>query len=165
MWTSSKRTFCLCLSIRSKLKSVHLPQLLPLCIYTLKLLWFLRAHWYLVVICFPGMTEPKVELWKCPESDFQTGNSQTCELADLKASKDNAEIASTSNSCENVDTETGVFDWGTGKNATHLLFLLRLFVLDFLCSKLFYVLCVLGTTQDKPTKSPKPGPVVRTLFI
>ncbi|CAG07328.1 unnamed protein product, partial [Tetraodon nigroviridis] len=69
-----------------------------------------EAHWYLVVICFPGMTEPKVELWKCPESDFQTGNSQTCELPDLKASKDNAEIASTSNSCENVDTETGVFD-------------------------------------------------------
>lgn len=56
------------------------------------------------------MMEPKVEVWKCPESDFQTGNSQTCELPDLKAPNDDAEIAPTSNCCENIDTETGVFD-------------------------------------------------------
>lgn len=33
MWTSSKRTFCLCLSIRSKLKSVRLPQFFPLYVF------------------------------------------------------------------------------------------------------------------------------------
>lgn len=56
------------------------------------------------------MTEPKVEVWKCPESNFQAGNSQTCELPDLKAPNNDTEIAPTSNRCENMDTETGVFD-------------------------------------------------------
>lgn len=63
-----------------------------------------------MVICFPGMMEPKVEVWKCPESDFQTGNSQTGELPDLEAPNDDAKIARTSNHCENMDTERGVFD-------------------------------------------------------
>lgn len=56
------------------------------------------------------MMEPKFEVWKCPESNVEMGNSQTCELADLKAPNDDADMAPTLNCCENMDSETGVFD-------------------------------------------------------
>lgn len=82
--------------------------------------------------------EPKFEVWKCPESNVEMGTSQTCELPvpDLKAPNDDADMAPTSNCCENTDTETGVFDWGTGEKRYPSAFLLQLlFLLDFLWFK------------------------------
>lgn len=73
--------------------------------------------------------EPKVEVWKCPEPDFQMGNSQTSELPDLKAPNDDADVAPTLNRCENMDTETGAFDWGTGEKCCPSAFLLQLLIL------------------------------------
>ena len=55
------------------------------------------------------MMEPKVEVWKHPESDFQIETSHTCELVDLKAPNDDADMAATSSFCESLDTKTGVF--------------------------------------------------------
>uniref|UniRef100_A0A8P4GIS4 Si:dkey-100n23.3 n=1 Tax=Dicentrarchus labrax TaxID=13489 RepID=A0A8P4GIS4_DICLA len=62
-----------------------------------------EAHWYLVVICFPGLDEPKSEDWNGP-------NSQTGELQDqvvAKSQNDNNETPPTVNHSDNVDTETG----------------------------------------------------------
>uniref|UniRef100_A0A8C4DC65 Si:dkey-100n23.3 n=1 Tax=Dicentrarchus labrax TaxID=13489 RepID=A0A8C4DC65_DICLA len=63
-----------------------------------------EAHWYLVVICFPGLDEPKSEDWNGP-------NSQTGELQDqvvAKSQNDNNETPPTVNHSDNVDTETGI---------------------------------------------------------
>lgn len=77
-----------------------------------------RAHWYLVVICFPGLDEPQFEAWNGPNS--QTGRSLggTGEVLDQevaqgpKSPNDDTETPPTTptvNHSDKVDTETGVF--------------------------------------------------------
>ncbi|KAI3355843.1 hypothetical protein L3Q82_004406 [Scortum barcoo] len=76
-----------------------------------------EAHWYLVVICFPGLDEPKFEAWNGPSS--QTGRSPggTGEVQDQEVAQgpespnDDTETPPTVNISEKVDTETGVFDY------------------------------------------------------
>lgn len=68
-------------------------------------MFLFRAHWYLVVICFPGMMEPQVEAWKGPMS-----NCLTCEIPDQEAPTDGTEMAPTSKRCDIFDTETSMFD-------------------------------------------------------
>ncbi|TWW81086.1 Sentrin-specific protease 7 [Takifugu flavidus] len=63
-----------------------------------------EAHWYLVVICFPGLMKPQVEAWKGPMSDCQTGKSLTCELPDREAPNDETETAPPSMRCGIMDT-------------------------------------------------------------
>lgn len=111
MWTFLKRTFCLCLSIRSKFKISDIFHSSPLSFATHYISFFFRAHWYLVVICFPGLMEPQVEAWKGPMSDCQTGKSLTCELPDQEAPNDDTETAPPSMHCGIMDTESGVLDW------------------------------------------------------
>ncbi|XP_042350713.1 sentrin-specific protease 7 [Plectropomus leopardus] len=69
-----------------------------------------EAHWYLVVICFPGLEEPKSEAWSGPNSGKNsdgTGESQDQEAAQgTKSPNDNAETLLTSNHSDSMDTET-----------------------------------------------------------
>lgn len=111
MWTFLKRTFCLCLSIRSKFKIGDIFHSLPLAFATHYIAFlFFRAHWYLVVICFPGLMEPQVEAWKGPMSDCQTGKSLTCELPDREAPNTDTETAPPSMCCGIGDTGSGMLD-------------------------------------------------------
>ncbi|XP_042282801.1 sentrin-specific protease 7 isoform X2 [Thunnus maccoyii] len=70
-----------------------------------------EAHWYLVVICFPGLDEPKVEPWTGKDS-MGNGHNGTDELQDQeeaqgsKSSDDNTETPPTSNHSDSLDTET-----------------------------------------------------------
>lgn len=78
-WTYLKRTSCLCPSIKSEYYScvdmdeyTHLPLsenfLSNICVLSAGIrvqfscwccpVWYCRAHWYLVVVCFPGLDEP-----------------------------------------------------------------------------------------------------------
>lgn len=125
MWTSSKRISSLCLSIRSELKTWR-GALYRLCIvfwyitlHTTPLCCLFRAHWYLVVICFPGLDEAKSEAWNGPnsqtgKSQSGTGESQDQEVAEgSKSPNENTETPPTPptlNHTDNVDTETGMFD-------------------------------------------------------
>jgi len=72
MLTSLKRTSCLSPSIKSEL---HTSSHSGLCFV---FMFFVRhdhaapssvfrAHWYLVVICFPGLDEPTSETWSGPD--------------------------------------------------------------------------------------------------
>ncbi|XP_073329720.1 uncharacterized protein [Pagrus major] len=74
-----------------------------------------EAHWYLVVICFPGLDDPKSEAWDGPNS--QTGGSQsgTDEFQDQEAAQGSKSPTDTSetpptpptlNHTDSVDTET-----------------------------------------------------------
>ncbi|KAM7380297.1 hypothetical protein PAMP_003605 [Pampus punctatissimus] len=82
-----------------------------------------EAHWYLVVICFPGLEEPTFEAWTGPDS---TGNSHsgTGELQDqeevqgLKSSNDNTETPPTSNHGDNLDTETSTKNENAQEDST-----------------------------------------------
>ncbi len=78
-----------------------------------------RAHWYLVVICFPGLDEPTFEAWNGPNSQTGRSVSGTGEVQDQeeaqgpKSPNDNTETPPTPpavNHSDKVDTETGVFD-------------------------------------------------------
>lgn len=75
-----------------------------------------RAHWYLVVICFPGLDEAKSEAWNGPYSQMGKSHGATSELQDKevaqgsKSPNDNAETPPTLNHCDNMGTETGMFD-------------------------------------------------------
>lgn len=69
-----------------------------------------RAHWYLVVICFPGLEEPTFEAWTGSDS---TGNSHsgTGKLQDQEEAQGskslNDKTETTSNRNDNLDTKTG----------------------------------------------------------
>uniref|UniRef100_A0A3P8S3Z6 Si:dkey-100n23.3 n=1 Tax=Amphiprion percula TaxID=161767 RepID=A0A3P8S3Z6_AMPPE len=69
-----------------------------------------EAHWYLVVICFPGMEEPKVEAWI--DSESQKGKSVESQRQDeaqgSKSISENAEMPPTLNRRDAVEPETGV---------------------------------------------------------
>lgn len=67
-----------------------------------------RAHWYLVVICFPGLEEPKIEAWTGLLS--WTGEVQDQDEAHgSKSPNVIAETRLTLNHSDSVDTETGGF--------------------------------------------------------
>uniref|UniRef100_A0A3Q1B4D6 Ubiquitin-like protease family profile domain-containing protein n=1 Tax=Amphiprion ocellaris TaxID=80972 RepID=A0A3Q1B4D6_AMPOC len=71
-----------------------------------------EAHWYLVVICFPGMEEPKVEAWI--DSESQKGKSVESQRQDeaqgSKSISENAEMPPTLNRSDAVEPETGTSD-------------------------------------------------------
>lgn len=68
-----------------------------------------EAHWYLVVICFPGLEEPKTETWSGPDSEKSqrgTGDLQEEEAAQgSKSPSDITETPPTLNRLDSVDTE------------------------------------------------------------
>ncbi|XP_040913572.1 sentrin-specific protease 7 isoform X3 [Toxotes jaculatrix] len=70
-----------------------------------------EAHWYLVVICFPGLDEPKCVAWTSPDSQTAKSHSRTDESHDQdeaqasKSPKHNTEIPPTLNHSDSVDTE------------------------------------------------------------
>nr|XP_020465171.1 uncharacterized protein LOC109965474 isoform X2 [Monopterus albus] len=66
-----------------------------------------EAHWYLVVICFPGMDEPKTEAWT-GTSSVTKWHSVTGELQAQDGSKspDDSDTAATLNHSDDMDTET-----------------------------------------------------------
>lgn len=64
-WTFSPKTSCLCLSIKSKMISLFHDEAeaessSPYS-QTNRVLHFLRAHWFLVVVCFAGLEEVRME--------------------------------------------------------------------------------------------------------
>ncbi|XP_044072715.1 sentrin-specific protease 7 isoform X2 [Siniperca chuatsi] len=71
-----------------------------------------EAHWYLVVICFAGLDEPKSEAWNDPNSETGKSHGGTAEIQDQevaqgsKSPNDNTETPPTLNHSDNVDTET-----------------------------------------------------------
>ncbi|XP_071334686.1 sentrin-specific protease 7 isoform X2 [Trachinotus anak] len=71
-----------------------------------------EAHWYLVVICFPGMEEPKFEAWTGPDSKTAKSHGGTDESQDQdeaqvsKSPDNNINTPSTLSHSDNVDTET-----------------------------------------------------------
>lgn len=73
-----------------------------------------RAHWYLVVICFPGLDEPKLEAWTSPNSEAGKSNDGTGEAESRDQARgsqspnDDAEKSPVHG--DNMDTETGMFD-------------------------------------------------------
>ena len=76
-----------------------------------------RAHWYLVVICFPGLDEPKFEAWNGPSPEMGRNQSVTSELQAQEHAQgstspnDDAETPPTLNQSDGADTETGMFDY------------------------------------------------------
>lgn len=78
--------------------------------------YLLRAHWYLVVICFPGLDEPKSEAWNGPYSQMEKSDGAASELQDQevapgsKSPNDNPETPPTLTHSDSMDAETGVFD-------------------------------------------------------
>ncbi|XP_063743886.1 sentrin-specific protease 7 isoform X2 [Eleginops maclovinus] len=69
-----------------------------------------EAHWYLVIICFPGLEEPKSETWSGPDSKKSqggTGQQQEEEAAQgSKSPNDITETTPTLNHLDSVDTKT-----------------------------------------------------------
>lgn len=118
-WTSSKRISFLFPLIRSELNTQTRVQTYFLCHasrwHVILLRCLFRAHWYLVVICFPGLDEPRVENLICPDSQAAKCNSGTSEIQDQdvaqrsKNSNGVAEIRLTLNHADNTHTETGGF--------------------------------------------------------
>lgn len=78
-----------------------------------------RSHWYLVVICFPGLDEPKSEAWNGPDTETAESQAGTADIQDQEATQgskspdNNTEtppIPTTVNHSDNVETETGMFN-------------------------------------------------------
>uniref|UniRef100_A0A3Q1EPU8 Si:dkey-100n23.3 n=1 Tax=Acanthochromis polyacanthus TaxID=80966 RepID=A0A3Q1EPU8_9TELE len=75
-----------------------------------------EAHWYLVVICFPGLEEPKIEAWMDSESQKGKSHSGTSEsqrqdeAQGSKSTSENAETPPTLNRSDAVEPETGKSD-------------------------------------------------------
>ncbi|XP_029936281.1 sentrin-specific protease 7 isoform X2 [Myripristis murdjan] len=68
-----------------------------------------EAHWYLVVICFPGLDEPQFEPWTGPglQKGNRTGEAQAREEAQrCRSSHVVSEASPASNSSENMDKLT-----------------------------------------------------------
>ncbi|KAF7657260.1 hypothetical protein LDENG_00029400 [Lucifuga dentata] len=83
-----------------------------------------EAHWFLVVICFPGLDEPRLEPWTGPVSlkgKRHGGLSKVQCQEDTQSSKssnDNTEASPASNLCDNVDTLTENAKEDIAKEAT-----------------------------------------------
>ncbi|TNN54693.1 Sentrin-specific protease 7 [Liparis tanakae] len=119
-----------------------------------------EAHWYLVVICFPGLDEPTSEPWSGPDGRLLDPEA----ARGAESPKDAAETPPppTPVHGDHVNTETGRCD--PKANAVEGRLVLRscrtvedLFTLWFLCSS--WVLVFLEKPQGDPTKEPMPGPV------
>ncbi|KAG8000520.1 Sentrin-specific protease 7, partial [Nibea albiflora] len=76
-----------------------------------------EAHWYLVVICFPGLAEPKTETWNGPNSQTGKNQSEADKLQDEEAAQgskspndntDTQPATSASNHSDQPDTATGL---------------------------------------------------------
>ena len=82
--------------------------------YIIFLCFLFRAHWYLVVICFPGLDEPKTVSWNGPNSHSGTDELQNNDVAQGSRSPDNdtetPPTPPTLNPSDTMDTETGRFD-------------------------------------------------------
>ncbi|XP_060944325.1 sentrin-specific protease 7 [Limanda limanda] len=70
-----------------------------------------EAHWYLVVICFHGLNEPKFEAWPSPDSEMTKSHDETEELQEQdKAQRskrpNDTERAPQENPSDNVAPET-----------------------------------------------------------
>lgn len=74
-----------------------------------------ESHWYLVVICFPGLDEPKSEAWNGPDTETAESQAGTADIQDQEATQgskspdNNTEtppIPTTVNHSDNVETET-----------------------------------------------------------
>ncbi|KAM6978359.1 uncharacterized protein LKV04_013756 [Tautogolabrus adspersus] len=71
-----------------------------------------EAHWYLVVICFPGVKEPKLEAWNSKNLSNGSSNDVTKDVQEQepaqgsKSPNDNTEVPSTIDKNDNVDTGT-----------------------------------------------------------
>ncbi|CAK6959172.1 sentrin-specific protease 7 [Scomber scombrus] len=68
-----------------------------------------EAHWYLVVICFPGLEEPTFEAWTGPDStgNSHSGTSKLQDQEEAQGSKcSNDKTETTSNRNDNLDTGT-----------------------------------------------------------
>ncbi|XP_074551364.1 uncharacterized protein LOC141808596 [Halichoeres trimaculatus] len=70
-----------------------------------------EAHWYLVVICFPGLEEPKLVTWNSPNSRDVKSNGVAAEVQDQEAAKGsrspNVGSEKTQDRSESVDADTG----------------------------------------------------------
>ena len=74
----------------------------------------LRAHWYLVVICFHGLNEPKFEAWPDPGSEMTKSHEETEKLqeqdeAQRSKGPNATETSPQENPSDNVAPETGGF--------------------------------------------------------
>uniref|UniRef100_A0A669AZL5 Si:dkey-100n23.3 n=1 Tax=Oreochromis niloticus TaxID=8128 RepID=A0A669AZL5_ORENI len=67
-----------------------------------------EAHWYLVVICFPGLDEPKIEGWTGKCSDVTEESESQDDAQGSKSFNDDVEKSPMRS--DNIDTETGIFD-------------------------------------------------------
>ncbi|XP_029315372.1 LOW QUALITY PROTEIN: sentrin-specific protease 7 [Cottoperca gobio] len=70
-----------------------------------------EAHWYLVVICFPGLDETKSEAWRRPNSEDETSQGGTGELQEQGSQSPNyitetPPTPPTLTHSDSVDTET-----------------------------------------------------------
>ncbi|XP_040004649.1 sentrin-specific protease 7 isoform X2 [Xiphias gladius] len=81
-----------------------------------------EAHWYLVVICFPGLEEPKFKAWTGPDSQTEESHCGTDESQEQdeaqrsKSPNDNLEMPPTLNHSDSVDTETENAQEGSTKD-------------------------------------------------
>lgn len=109
---------CACQSGVSKPMSIFTRRF---CVISRTCLTFLcrvsRAHWYLVVICFPGLTEPTSEAWNGPCSQMGKSDGATDELQEQESAQgsrspnDSAEASPTVINSVGANTKTGRFDW------------------------------------------------------
>uniref|UniRef100_A0A3B4G378 Ubiquitin-like protease family profile domain-containing protein n=1 Tax=Pundamilia nyererei TaxID=303518 RepID=A0A3B4G378_9CICH len=67
-----------------------------------------EAHWYLVVICFPGLGEPKIEGWTGKSSDVTEESESQDDAQGSKSFNDDVEKSHMRS--DNIDTDTGIFD-------------------------------------------------------
>uniref|UniRef100_A0A8C9Y5Q9 Ubiquitin-like protease family profile domain-containing protein n=1 Tax=Sander lucioperca TaxID=283035 RepID=A0A8C9Y5Q9_SANLU len=87
-----------------------------------------EAHWYLVVICFPGLDKPKSEAWSGTNSQTGKNHGGTGELQEQevaqgsKSPNDDTETPSTPptlNHSDSMDTETGIFLFMSGSSNSY----------------------------------------------
>lgn len=109
----------------------------------------------MVVICFPGLEEPKTETWSGPDSEKSqrgTGDLQEEEAAQgSKSPSDITETPPTLNRLDSVDTEKGTF-----LNETERYMALHVTDSRAVAKGIFF--CVLEKAQEK---DPQPDRVVR----
>ncbi|XP_028250163.1 sentrin-specific protease 7 isoform X2 [Parambassis ranga] len=67
-----------------------------------------EAHWYLVVICFPGLDDPENEDWTSPNSEKSRGGTGETQVHDEPQGKSNGNAGTppTLNRSDSVDTKT-----------------------------------------------------------
>ncbi|XP_034549672.1 sentrin-specific protease 7 isoform X2 [Notolabrus celidotus] len=92
-----------------------------------------EAHWYLVVICFPGLEEPTLEMCKSTDSQDVKSNGVTGELQDQEAAQGSTSPNDDTEKTPTVDKKDKNVDIETEKAAVE--------------------------PTKEPTKDPTPGPV------